>query len=366
MSAAKTYGRYPNVPKFTDFRVMLEKQRNIDAVIVATPDHTHAPAAVMAMRMGKHCYVEKPLTHSVHEARVLRDVARTARVATQMGNQGSASGGLRTGVEVLLAGAIGEVREIHVWTNRPIWPQNIDRPTDTPAVPRGLNWDLWLGPAPFRPYHSAYVPFNWRGWWDFGTGAIGDMACHTMNLPFRGLRLGAPTAVSADVQGRVHPETAPMGCTITYEFPARGNLPACRMMWYERRRPPMELFQGQNPTASGILIIGARGTMYSPGDNGTSYRLLPEANFRDYRPPKQTLPRSPGHHAEWIRACRGGPPAFSNFVDFAAQLTETALLGNVAIRTGQRIVWNAEEGRVTNVAAAQQYIRRDYRKGWTL
>lgn len=359
------YDKHPNVAKYKDFRIMLEKQRDIEAVCVATPDHTHAIASITAMKLGKHCYCEKPLTHSVYEARQMRLIAAKHKVATQMGNQGTSNSTLRTAVEEIQAGAIGDVAEVHVWTNRPIWPQNIDRPKQTPPVPKTLDWDLWLGPAPERPYHNAYVPFAWRGWWDFGTGALGDMACHTMNLPYMALRLGAPSAVSADVQGRVNPETGPMGCTVTYEFPARGKLPPVRLMWYERRLPPNNLMLGQKPSGSGLLMIGTRGTLHSSSDYGGSYSLLPEKNFQGHKPPAPTLPRSPGHHAEWLRACKGGTPAMSNF-DYAGPFTEMVLLGNVAIRAGKRIVWNSEKLQAVDLPAADQYIRREYRKGWTL
>jgi len=366
--AGKAFERFPKAAKYHDFRVMLEKQKDIQAVVVSTPDHMHALPSIMAMRMGKHCYCEKPLTHDVYEARLMRQTAVKHKVATQMGNQGTATAGLRTAVEIIRAGAIGDVREVHVWTNRPIWPQNIPRPKDGQAVPKGLHWDLWLGTAPERPYNQAYVPFAWRGWWDFGTGALGDMACHTMNLPYMALQLGAPTSVVADLApgGNAHiAETAPMGCTVTYEFPARGNLPACRFLWYERRQPPGELFQGQKPSGSGCLMIGAKGTLYSPSDYGGSYVLLPQANFANYQPPKPTLPRSPGHHAEWVRACKGGPAAMSNF-DYAGPFTEMVLLGNVAIRVGKRVEWNSDKLEVTNISEANRFIRREYRKGWSL
>ncbi len=369
--AAGAFNAHPQAVKYQDFRVMLERQRNIEAVTVSTPDHVHAHASIMAMRMGKHCYTQKPLTHSVWEARQMKLVARANRVATQMGNQGTSNTTLRQSVEIIRSGAIGEVREVHVWTNRPIWPQNINRPADTPPVPATLNWDLWLGPAPQRPYHNAYVPFAWRGWWDFGTGALGDMACHTMNLPYMALKLGAPTSVVADLATPLNPETAPNGCTVTYEFPARENFPACRLYWYERRLPPRELFldglrPDQNPSGSGMLLVGARGTLYSDSDYGGSRKLLPTATFVNYQPPEPTLPRSPGHHAEWLRACKGGPAALSNFVDYAGPLTEMVNLGNVAMRVGQRIEWDSANLRVTNTTAAAQYVKRAYRRGWEL
>ncbi|MCI0641927.1 MAG: Gfo/Idh/MocA family oxidoreductase [Gemmataceae bacterium] len=369
--ARGAYNKYPDVPKYKDFRIMLEKQKDIEAVVVSTPDHTHAHASIRAMRMGKHCYTEKPLTHSVWEARQMRETAAKHKVATQMGNQGTSNNTLREGVDVIRSGAIGDVREVHVWTNRPIWPQNIERPKERQEVPKGLDWDLWLGPAPERPYHRAYVPFAWRGWWDFGTGALGDMACHTMNLANMALSLGPPSAVSADVAHRVNNETAPMGCTVTYEFPDRTvnnrRLPSVRLMWYERRLPEGKLFHGQKPSGSGCLLIGARGTFYTNSDYGGAYRLLPEGDFQGFKAPEPVLPRNTvGHHGEWLRACKGGTPAMSNFVDYAGLFTETVLLGNVAMRVGKRVVWNSEKMQAVDLQEAAQYIRRPYRKGWDL
>jgi len=220
--AAGAYTAHPRAARYPDYRVMFDRQRNIDAVVVSTPDHHHFHATRLALLAGKHVYTEKPLTHSVWEARQLKELAAARpRQATSMGNQGTATNGLRTGVEIIRCGALGDVRAVHLWTNRPIWPQGQRRPTATPAVPATLNWDQWLGPASERPYHNSYLPFNWRGWWDFGTGAIGDMACHTMNLPFMALRLGAPSTIQAQVPGGVNPDSPPVGCTVTYEFPAR-------------------------------------------------------------------------------------------------------------------------------------------------
>jgi len=365
--ARDAFSKYPNVPKYQDFRVMLDKQKDIEAVVVSTPDHTHAFAAIPAMNRGKHVYCEKPLTHSVWEARQMRDVAAKNKVATQMGNMGISYDSFREGVEVIRSGAIGDVREVHVWTNRPIWPQGLTAAAARQEVPKTLAWDLWLGPAPERAYNADYVPFKWRGWWDFGTGALGDMACHTMNLAYRGLELGAPTSVIAETDQPVNNQSPPNGLMVTYEFPARGKKPPVRMKWYERRRPPVELLQGQKPSDSGCLLIGSRGTLYSPSDYGGSYRLLPVKNFEGFKPPEPTMPRvNRAHHAEWIAACKGGAPAMSNFVDYACILTETVLLGNVAIRAGKRIDWDSANLRARDLPAANQYIHREYRKGWTL
>ncbi len=364
--AARSYKRFTKAKKYYDYRVMLEKEaKNIDAVTIGTPDHHHAPAAAMAIKLGKHVYCEKPLTHSVYEARVLRELAAKYKVATQMGNQGTASSGLRQGVEVIQSGALGAVRELHVWTNRPIWPQGIDRPTDTPPVPPTLKWDLWLGPAPDRPYHPAYCPFVWRGWWDFGTGALGDMACHTLNLPYWGLKLSHPTAFEAECS-ELKPESAPKWSIIRLEFPARGNLPPLKMTWSDGgKKPPEDLFHGETVANSGALIIGEKGTMYSPDDYGTNHVLLPKKNFEGYKPPDPWIPRSPGHHAEWIRACKGGPPAMSNF-NYSGPLTEVVVLGNLAVRAAERVEWDAKNLKAKNSPKANQYVRREYRKGWTL
>jgi predicted dehydrogenase len=372
--AAASYQRFPAAEKFHDFRVLLEKRKDIDAVVVSTPDHVHAPAGVMAMKLGKHLYCEKPLTHSVYEARVMRETAAKYKVATQMGNGGTASSGLRRAVEYIRAGVIGPVREVHVWTNRPIWPQGMDRPTEAMPIPKTLHWDLWLGPAPERPYHKAYAPFAWRGWWDFGTGALGDMACHTANLPFLALELGHPISVEAKVSA-IHPESAPKWSTITYQFPARGSLPPVTLTWYDGKRPtnrgeevpnlpPANLVQGLRP-GSGSLLLGEKGTLFSPGDNGGSFYLSFNDKFTGFKAPEPTLPRSPGHHQEWVRACKGGPPALSNF-EYAGRLTEMVLLGNVACRVGQKIDWDGPNLRATNCPEAEPYVRRDYRKGWSL
>lgn len=369
--ARDAFNRFPQAKKYNDFRKMLEEMgKSIDAVVVSTPDHTHAVAAVTAMKMGKHVYCEKPLTHSVYEARVMRETAARMKVATQMGNQGTSFEGLRRGVEAVQDGIVGPIREVHVWTNRPIWPQGIDRPKDTPPVPATLHWDLWLGPAPERPYHPAYVPFRWRGWWDFGTGALGDMGCHTANLPYMALKLTAPVAIEAEASA-FNNETYPTWAIVRYEFPERNGMPPVRLTWYEGSRngkrvlPPNELFQGQKVSDSGCLMVGERGTLFSPDDYGARIFLLKDGHSQELTGPLKKLPRSPGHHAEWVQACKGGPKAMSNF-DYAGPLTEFILLGNVAIRAKMRLEWDAENLKVKNCPDAEAYVRREYRRGWTL
>jgi predicted dehydrogenase len=371
--------KFPRAKKYNDFRKMLEEMgKGIDAVTVSTPDHTHAPASVMAMKMGKHVYCQKPLTHSVFEARQMREVAREHKVCTQMGNQGTASNGLRTSVEVIRSGALGKVTEVHVWTNRPVWPQApkiTARPKPEP-VPAHVHWDLFLGPAPERPYSSKYHPFAWRGWWDFGTGALGDMACHTANMPFMALKLGYPSTISAE-SGPVNPETYPAWAKVVYEFPAREGMPAVKLTWYEGRKdgklvlPPAELLHGHKFSDSGCLVVGDKGTLYCGDDYGETRRLLPEKQFKGYTPPKPTLPRNgrgdDGMKWEWVQAIKKGDPkiALSNF-DYAGVLTEAVLLGNVAIRAGEKLEWDGANLRVTNVPKANDYIRRAYRTGWKL
>ena len=363
---ARLAERFPNAKLYSDFRRMLDEMHHqIDAVAVSTPDHTHAVACMMAMKMGKHVYCEKPLTHSIYEARMLRDTARKYKVATQMGNQGTASNGLREGVEVVRSGAIGQVYELHVWSNRPIWPQGMDRPAEIQPVPDNLHWDQWLGPMQKRPYNSVYEPFVWRGWIDFGTGALGDMGCHTLNMPFMALNLRNPISVKAEVFGMTK-EAYPKQSIIHFTFPKRGDLRGLRMIWYDGSlKPPEDVLDGRKLPGSGVALIGEKGKLFAPDDYCSRYELLPKEKFADFKPPAQTLPRSPGHHAEWVRACKGGEPAMSNF-DYASALTETILLGNLAITTGEPIYWDAERMRAINCPKADFYVNRPFRKGWTL
>jgi predicted dehydrogenase len=366
--AGETFEKYPKAKKYRDFRRMLEKEKNIDAVVVATPDHVHAPASMMAIKMGKHVYCEKPLTHSIYEARMLTEAARKYKVATQMGNQGHSGEGARLICEWIWAGAIGKVREVHAWTDRPIWPQGIERPEETPPVPPTLAWDLWLGPAPERPYHPAYLPFKWRGWWDFGTGALGDMACHIIDPVFWALKLGYPTSVEA-VSTKVNSETAPTASIIYYEFPAREGMPAVRLTWYDGElmpARPQELEEGRRMGSrnGGALFVGDKGKLVC-GCYGKNPRLIPERKMQAFERPAKTIPRVKGHHEDWVQACKGGKPACSNF-DYAGPLTEVVLLGNLALRTGKGLDWDGRNMRVTNVPEANQYVRREYRAGWTL
>ncbi len=373
--AANTFKLFPEAKRYWDFREMLDKQdKQIDAVVVATPDHTHAVAAMAAMRMGKHVYVEKPLTHDVYEARMLTQAARKYGVVTQMGNQGTADNALRTSVEIVRSGAIGPVREAHVWTNRPIWPQGIPYPPETPPVPSTLNWDLWLGTAPKRPYNPAYAPFKWRGWWDYGTGALGDMACHTANMAYMALRLGSPTSVEAESSNDMHGASWPTWSIITYQFPARGELPPVKLVWYDGgdNKPAKALdairkfIPGEELPSSGSVVVGDKGILYSAANYGEGFKLLPEKDFEGYTPPAPTLPRAPkGHYQEWVDACKGVGKPMSNF-DYAGPLTETVLLGCVALRAGEKIIWDGPRMKVTNCPKANDHIRREYRKPWTL
>jgi predicted dehydrogenase len=370
----KKAGRYPDAQKFVDYREMFDKIGDkIDAVTVSTPDHSHAAAAMMAIKRGKHAFVQKPLTWSVSEARALREAAAKHKVATQMGNQGTSSTKLREAVELVRAGAIGDVKEVHVWTNRPVWPQGTGRPATSDEVPKEIHWDLWLGPAPVRPYHrgtgqGTYHAFNWRGWVDFGTGALGDMACHTMNMPVMALELFDAHTIEADSPGIFEGETYPKFCTIKYDFGSRGKLPPCTMYWYDgAKKPPESLMLGEAPLPNtGSILVGTKGTLVSRGDYGGEENiLLPKKDFADFKAPEPTLPRSKGHFEEFATACRGGAPAMSNF-NYAGRLTETLLMGNVAIRAGKPIEWDAKAFKVTNLPEANKFLAREYREGWTL
>ncbi len=384
--------KFPKVQVFNDYREMFDKiGKDVDAVTVSTPDHHHAAASMLAIRMGKGVYCQKPLTHTVGEARALRMAAREHKVATQMGNQGTAENGLRRGVEIIRSGAIGPIREIHVWTNRPIWPQAPGVTAALPAqpVPPNVHWDLFLGPAPERPYNKGYHPFNWRGWWDYGTGALGDMGCHTANMAFMATKLEYPTSFQGEA-GDLNPQTYPSWASVVYEFPARGELPPLKFYWYEGHKngkknlPPQALLEKIIPTPppstqptkhehlsdSGSIMVGDDGILYSPNDYGADFRLYPEEKFKDFKAPTETLPRIGGgdetHKVEWIKAIKGGPKAMSNF-DYAGLLSETILLGNIAIRgEGKKLEWDGPNLKITNDDKANEWLKTKYREGWTL
>lgn len=371
--AAETFGEFPEVPRYKDFRVMLDKEKDIEAVTITTPDHFHAVAAVHAMEMGKHVFVQKPLTYSVAEARLLGEVARRTKVATQMGNQGHCRNGVRRLCEMVWNGDIGQVREAHIWTNRPVWPQGIGRPTETVAVPDTMAWDLWLGPAPERPYHPSYAPFNWRGWLDFGCGVLGDMACHIADPANWALRLSetGPLSVEAVKNEGMTSETYPNNSIIKYEFPKRGDMDPVTLYWYDGGNLPevpegipagTKLGDGDN----GSILIGTKGIV-TAGEYGGNPRLLPDELMNDYEPPPETIPRISGQspHKDWIRACKGGEPACSNF-DYSVPFTEWVVMGNLALRYKQKIEWDAENMRVTNLPEANRHVTRTYRDGWDL
>jgi predicted dehydrogenase len=361
--------RHKDAKQYQDYRKMLEELGDdLDIVTVSTPDHTHAPAALRAMRMGINVYVQKPLTWSVEEARTMRETAAKQGVVTQMGNQGTAGDGLRTSVEILRSGAIGDVNEVHVWTNRPIWPQGTGRPSGEDPVPATLDWNLFLGAAPERPYvNGVYHPFKWRGWIDFGTGALGDMACHTANMPVMALGLFDPTSVVAESSGIVENETYPAWSVITFQFPERDGRPPVKMIWYDGGKlPAQELLEGHKPSGSGSLLIGSKGKMLSTDDYGSTGVLLPKERFEGFKNPEQSLPRSPGHDEEFAAAVKENKPKapMSNF-DYAGRLTETILLGNVALRAGQKIEWDPKAMRCKNLPnGGEELIRREYRKGF--
>ncbi len=366
-------GKYPNAKKYHDYRKMMEQMgSSIDAVTVSTPDHTHAPAASLSLIMGKATFTQKPLTKSIYEARVLGELATKANVATQMGNQGTANSTLRRSAALIKAGAIGTVSEVHVWTNRPVWPQGLDRPTDVHSIPDHIKWDLFLGPAPARPYHPAYQPFKWRGWWDFGTGALGDMACHTLNMSFMALNLRDPTSVVAETTGH-NKETYPAASKINFEFPAIGDRPAVKMIWYDGgNKPSADLFHNGVPK-TGALVVGDKGSFLSPGDYGSDASksgVISNGEFtplRSIKDPEVEYPVSPGHFKEWVAAIEGGTPSLSNFPNYSGPLTETILLGNLAVwADGKKIEWDAKNLVAANAPEVAHIVKPEYRDGYTM
>jgi predicted dehydrogenase len=380
--AAETFARYPSAKTYTDYREMLEKEKGLDAVIVATPDHTHAAITMACLQAGKHVYCQKPLTHTIAEARAITEAAPRAKVVTQMGNQGHSFESMRLLKEWLDNGAIGNVTEVHAWTDRPVgghpWSdfEVRARPADTPPVPASLDWNLWLGPVPFRPYHPAYHPLKWRAWLDFGTGALGDMGCHILDPAFWALELGPPEVVEATsthYEPAVASETYPRASIVRYVFPARGSRPPVKLTWYDGRLlPPMppDLEPGRSLPASGALLVGDKGTILHGSHGADGVRLIPEARMRDYQRPPKTLRRvSEWHEGDWIRACKEGPggvPPSSPF-EYGGALTEMVLLGVVAIRMkDHRLEWDSENLRFTNNDKANELLQIQYREGWSL
>ena len=418
--AGKTFKGFPDAKRYRDFRVMLEKEKGIDAVTVSTPDHTHTIASVMAMSLGKHVYCQKPLTHSIYEARVMAQAARYYKVQTQMGNQSHAGEPIRRAVELVRAGIIGPVREVHAWTNRPIWPQGQTALEERKRLagkpkPADLDWDLWLGPAPMRTYNACYVPFKWRGWWDFGTGALGDMACHIMDMPYWALDLGSPLTVEAESGGQTT-ETGPYWSTITYQFAARGSVgggklggavgpkaaveqPAVKYIWYDgskdgKQNAPYDLLEkateearrtsagrqvadsrgGRNkrktpstiedPKRWDMILVGEKGMMLFKRSS-TDWMVTPGRRLEQFADVPKTIRRVSNEDVEWVEACKGGPKPLSSF-DYAGPFTEMVLLGNLAVRLGKKIEWDAEALKATNAPEADELIRREYRKGWDL
>jgi predicted dehydrogenase len=384
--AAPVFKTYPNARIYKDFRVMLEKEKGIDAVIVGTPDHSHAVVASAAIALKKGVYVAKPTTRTVFEARALAQAAREQKVATQMSVQSTSTDPAVTTEEWVKSGVIGKVHEVHVWTDRPVWPQGLVRPAEKVKIPASFDWDIWLGPAPERPYHPLYHPFNFRGWYDFGTGGLGDMACHTFHIIVKALGLGAPVTVSAATtvireplrQGEKpepdwtrskrgsYPEAFPSSSMVTWDFPERGDQPAVRMTWYEgglRPPRPLEMAPDRKMGADGLMFVGEKGTLWSGFTGGI--RFLSAEQEKALTASDKTLPRTKDHYMEWVNACKGGAPANCNF-EFAAPLAEIALLGVIAQRTGTFLQWDAEAMRFPNDNAASELLKPQYRPGWSL
>ena len=363
--ADKKDGSFKGVEGYVDYQDVISR-KDVDAVVIATPDHWHTPISIAAMRAGKHVYCEKPISHSVYEARWIAEEAKKAGVVTQMGNHGHAEEGVRLLCEWIADGAIGNVHTVHVWCNRPgtLWVQGVGRPTDTPAVPAGLEWDKWVGPAKYRPYNSAYHPFLWRGWWDFGTGSLGDMGCHQMDAPYWALKLDAPVSIEAS-STKLNDETAPLATKIHYKFGKRGDMCPVEMIWYDgglKPARPEELEEGRELLSESILFVGDKGTILSEF-NGGSPRIIPESKMREYKRPAKTIERSIGHREEFIAACQGKGKAGSNFA-YAGPLTEIVLLGNVAVRASEKLLWDSKNLKFTNSEEASKYIKNEYRQGY--
>jgi len=362
--AANTFEQNPGAKKYRDFRKMLDTEgNNIDAVTVSTPDNLHAVAAMAAIKRGKHVYCQKPLAHDIYEVRKLTEAAREHKVMTQMGIQIHAEPAVKRVAEIIKSGLIGKVRKVDIFSNKN-WGGGT-RPTESMPVPETLDWDLWLGPAPWRPYHKTYLPGQWRRWWDFGTGTLGDMGCHIIDPVWWALDLGYPTSVEAK-PGEFNDETYPTSTCVRWEFPARGDLPPVTVTWYDGdRRPflPRDLEPGRKLPDQGGLYYGGKGTLLAPHMGNP--RLIPEEKMKGFKMPEPFLGRGENHYQQWINACKGGPKPSADF-DYSGPLSETILFGNVAARAGKKLFWDGPSLKVTNLPEASKYLRREYREGWTL
>ncbi len=358
--AGKAYERFPKAKKYYDYRRMLgEMDKHIDAVVVSTPDHAHAHPAMMAMRMGKHCYCEKPMAHAIAEVRAMTELAAKKKLATQLGVQRHTIPNVHRVIELVQSGAIGEVRECWAWKGGDRGMPEV--PTERPPVPAHLKWDLWLGPTADRPYSPAYVPYKWRFWWDFGTGETGNWGCHILDIPFWALGLGHPTKVAGSGPP-VDKQRTPKSMATRFEFPARGKQPPVTLHWLHTKKAPAVLAEHNLPHSGSVLFLGSKGMLLC---DFKKHKLYPESQFTDFEPPKQTVPNSPGFHKEWINACKGGKPATCNF-DYTGPLTETVLLGNVAYCVGEAFDWDAKAMKAPGCAAVEPHIHPTYRKGWAL
>ncbi len=363
-------GQYRGCTAHSDFRELLEKEKDVDAVMVGTTDNLHATVSVAAMKKGKHVFCQKPMTHTIYEARRVAEVARETGLATQVAVANQASEDTRRLCEWIWDGAIGPVRQVINWSSRPFWPQGLDRPKETEPVPEGLDWDLWLGPAQERPFHHAYLPFVWRGWYDFGCGAFGDMGCYSFDTIFRVMKLEAPTSVEASTTDR-YPETYPQASIVHFDFPARGNMPPMRMTWYDGGLTPprpegleeTRVMSGEE--GEGLLFVGDKGTIVC-GFSGRNPKIIPQSKMQAYKQPPKTLPRSPGHDREWLDACKGSKTRPGANFEFSGVVTETLLLGCIAQRTGQKLVWDRSNLKIINEASAHRYVHPECRQGWTL
>jgi predicted dehydrogenase len=370
--AQKRSGQYKGCSAYNDFRELLEKEKDVDAVVVCTTDHLHAAISAAAMKKRKHVFCQKPLTHTIYEARRIAEIARETGVVTQIAVANQASEDTRLLSEWIWDGAIGPVREVINWSSRPFWAQAVERPKEVEPVPEGLDWDLWLGPAPERPFNHAYLPFVWRGWTDFGCGSLGDMGCYSYDTIFRVMRLETPVSVEASSTDR-YDETYPQAEIIRYDFDARGDMPPLRFTWYDgglkpARPPELEEnrpFRGEPDEDEGLLFVGDRGKILC-GFNGKIPRLIPQSKMDAYKQPPKTLPRSPGNEREWLDACKGGKTTPGGNFEFEDLVTETLLLGNVAVLTGQKLTWDHANLKANNSDFAQKYIRPERRKGWEL